>query len=137
MQYKHAVLKTINSKLCVEVNDNEKPEFECSNHTFEGKMYQARVLDEWQQSCKYLDFASEEERDKIIIKQPFMNGDISSIITIKDDLVYFKGNEESQDDIIEEIITNSIFVSDWLLYHESTKENFINSVKRKFTITRK
>lgn len=65
MTYKYAVLKTINGKLCVEVNENEKPEFECSNHTFEGKMYQGRVLNEWLQSCKYLDFASDDELEKI------------------------------------------------------------------------
>lgn len=116
MTYKYAVLKTINNKLCVEVNENKKPEFECSNHTLEGKIYQCRVLNEWLQSCKYLDFASEEELRnlfKYFISQKLTNSvddmiqnniNFSSIITIKEDLVYFKGNEESQEVAIDRLV---------------------------------
>lgn len=110
MTYKYAVLKTINNKLCVEVNENKKPEFECSNHTLEGKIYQGRVLNEWQQSCKYLEFSS--EYDMNLIKSCYENTpnlNLLSIIEIKckEQLmcdppidvykVYFKMNDESRE----------------------------------------
>lgn len=132
MQYKHAVLKTINNRLVVEVNENEKPNDESMfyKRKSEDMNWGDYLLKEWLQSCKYLDFASEEDKVKIMhfLKYPSIeranNINISSIITIKDDLVYFKGNEESQ-------------IALWHQLDEIYNESTFAQLMEKFTITLK